>query len=54
MMDLPAAEPFNRQGRTVMERREGIEVELVQTFADAGILLSAKPDDPMQTGFEYP
>jgi CRISPR/Cas system-associated exonuclease Cas4 (RecB family) len=54
MMDLPAATPFTRQSRTVMSAGKSIELELVQTFSDAGILLSAKPSDPVQTGFEYP
>lgn len=54
MMDLPSSEPFNRHGRTVMSAGKAVELELVQTYADAGILLSAKPSDPIQTGFEYP
>jgi hypothetical protein len=45
--------PFDRKGRTIMSAGKAIEVELVQTFADAGILLSAKPTDKHQTGFEH-
>jgi CRISPR/Cas system-associated exonuclease Cas4 (RecB family) len=54
MMDLPNAEPFNRHARTVMEAGKAIEVELVRTWHEAGILLSAPPDAPVQTGFELP
>lgn len=54
MMDLPAAEPFTRKGRTVMDAGKGIEVTLVTAWHRAGILLSAAPDDPIQTGFEEP
>lgn len=54
MMDFPSAEPFNRNARTVMEAGKSIEVELVRTWHDAGILLSAGPDEEIQTGFEMP
>ena len=53
MMDLPPAEPFNRNARTIMEVGKGIEIELVSTFARAGILISANPDEEIQTGFIY-
>jgi hypothetical protein len=53
MADFPSAEPFNRHGRTVMDAGKGIEVTLVRTWHKAGILLSAAPDDPVQTGFEH-
>ena len=46
--------PFDRASRTIMAAGKGIELELVQTYSDAGILLSAKPDDEVQTGFEWP
>lgn len=52
MMDFPPAEPFSRVGRTIMSAGKGIEVELVRTWHDAGILLSAGPDEEIQTGFE--
>jgi hypothetical protein len=52
LADFPAPEPFNRNARTVMAAGKAIEVELVSTWADAGILLSAHPDEPVQTGFE--
>ena len=45
--------PFDRKSRTIMAAGKAIEVELVQTFADAGILLSAKPQE-LQTQFEFP
>lgn len=52
MADFPPQEPFNRRGRVVMSAGKGIEMELVRTWADAGILLSAPPDSPVQTNFE--
>lgn len=52
MIDLPNATPFNRNARTVMAAGKAIEVELVQTWHDAGILLSEPPTAPVQTGFE--
>lgn len=52
MMDFPAPQPFDRNARTVMAAGKAIEVELVRTWEQAGILLSASPDDPVQTGFE--
>lgn len=54
MMDFPPAEPFNRRARTVMAAGKAIEVELVKTWHEAGILLSASPDAEIQTGFELP
>lgn len=53
MMDLPNAEPFNRRARTVMAAGKAVEYELVSTFHDAGILISAAPDEPVQTGFTF-
>jgi len=46
--------PFNRQSRTIMAAGKAIELELVRTYEEAGILLSAGPDEEVQTGFEYP
>lgn len=43
--------PFDRASRTIMAAGKAIELELVQTYSDAGILLSAKPDEKIQTGF---
>jgi hypothetical protein len=43
--------PFDRKSRTIMAAGKSIELELVQTYADAGILLSAPPDQKIQTGF---
>lgn len=46
--------PFDRASRTIMAAGKAAELELVQTYADAEILLSAKPQDEIQTGFEWP
>ena len=43
--------PFDRTSRTIMAAGKAIELELVQTYSDAGILLSAKPEEKIQTGF---
>lgn len=53
MMDLPKADPFNRRARTVMSAGKAVEYELVKTLHDAGILISAGPDEEIQTGFTY-
>lgn len=45
--------PFDRSARTIMAAGKAIELELVQTYADAGILLSSKPGEP-QTMFVWP
>ena len=45
--------PFDRASRTIMAAGKGIELELVQTYADAGILLSARPEEEIQTGFQW-
>jgi CRISPR/Cas system-associated exonuclease Cas4 (RecB family) len=37
-----------------MEAGKSIEVSLVKTYEQAGILLSASPDSDIQTGFELP
>jgi hypothetical protein len=44
--------PFDRASRTIMSAGKAVELELVQTYADAGILLSAKPGEP-QTMFVW-
>lgn len=54
MMDFPAASPFNRRSRVIMAAGKAIETELVRTWHEAGILLSASPFDKHQTGFELP
>jgi hypothetical protein len=51
MMDFPRG-VFSRRSRAIMSAGEAAEVELVRTYHEAGILLSAAPDDPQQTGFE--
>ena len=53
IMDLPNADPFNRRARTVMAAGKAVEYELVTTLHDAGILLSAGPDEEVQTGFTF-
>ena len=53
MMDFPRG-VFSRRSRSVMSAGKAIEVELVRTYHEAGILLSAGPDDPIQTGFVVP
>ena len=54
MMDFPSSDPFTRRSRTVMAAGKAIEEELVRTWHDAGILISAGPDEEIQTGFELP
>lgn len=51
LMNVPRPKPIDRGGRTVMAAGRGIEYELVKTLHDAGVLLSADPDNPVQTGF---
>ena len=52
MMDFAGGAPFTRQSRAIMSAGKAIEVELVQTWHEAGILLSAAPSVEYQTGFE--
>lgn len=54
MMDLPKQEAFSRRSRVLMQAGKDAEVELVRTWHEAGILLSAPPDAEVQTGFELP
>ena len=54
MMDFPKQEAFSRRSRVVMQAGKDAEVELVRTWHEAGILLSAPPDAEVQTGFEWP
>ena len=54
MMDLPNAEPFRRRSRAVISAGKAAEIDLVQTWHEAGILISAPPTEEIQTGFEYP
>lgn len=51
LMNIPRPKPIDRGGRTVMAAGRGIEYELVKTLSDSGVLLSADPDEPTQTGF---
>jgi CRISPR/Cas system-associated exonuclease Cas4 (RecB family) len=52
MMDFSTGEPFSRHSRAVMSAGKAIEVELVRTWHEAGILLSAAPHEEHQTGFQ--
>ena len=54
MMDFAPAKPFTRKSRTTMNIGKAIEVELVRTWEKAELLLSASPDDPLQTNFQHP
>lgn len=54
MMDFPNQSAFSRRSRVVMQAGKDAEVELVRTWYEAGILLSAPPDEDVQTGFEWP
>ena len=54
MMDFPESEPTSRRLRTLAAIGKAMEVELVRTWHEAGILLSASPDAEIQTGFELP
>ena len=54
MMDFPKQSAFSRRSRVLMQAGKDAEVELVRTWYEAGILLSAPPDAEVQTGFEIP
>lgn len=54
MMDFPPTQPINRRLRALGAAGKAIEVELVRTWHEAGILISAAPDSPIQTGFQLP
>ncbi len=54
MMDFAPQEPLSRVARTTAIAGKALEVALVQTWHRSGILLSAAPDEDLQTGFEYP
>lgn len=54
MMNIPNRAAFDRAGATVMSMGKAIEEEYVSTWHKAGVLLSAPPDAPRQTGFKNP
>lgn len=54
MMDFPASEPFSRRSRVVMGIGKWMETNLVRTWEEDGILLTASPDAEVQTGFAFP
>lgn len=51
LMNIPRPKPIDRAGKTVMSVGKAIEYEFVKTLADAGVLISSHPDNPVQTGF---
>ena len=54
MMDFPAAEPLSRKARVAGVVGKAIEHDIVHAYLCKGILLSNSPDDPIQTGFQFP
>jgi CRISPR/Cas system-associated exonuclease Cas4 (RecB family) len=52
MMDFPRG-VFSRRSRELMAAGKAAEIELVKTYHEAGILISAPPDEEKQTGFVY-
>jgi hypothetical protein len=52
LMNIPASEPINRAGRSVMEAGKAIEDIIVWRFYRSGLLLSDPPDSEHQMGFE--
>lgn len=54
MMNVPEQSAFSRKSRHLMSIGKTVEYELVSAYHRAGILLSAPPDEDVQTGFEYP
>jgi CRISPR/Cas system-associated exonuclease Cas4 (RecB family) len=54
MMDIPKAEPFAPYGMAIMDAGKDIEERIVQRWHDAGMLLSAPPNAPVQSGFADP
>lgn len=54
MMNAPEQTPFSQKSRFLMSIGKAVEYELVSGWYRAGILLSAPPDEDVQTGFEYP
>lgn len=54
MMDFIQDAPANRMLHVTAAAGKGIEVELVSKWHEAGILISAPPDETIQTGFEIP
>ena len=54
MMNVPEQSPFSRKSRHLMSIGKIVEYELVNAWHRAGILLSAPPDEEVQTGFQYP
>lgn len=53
MMDFPRG-VFSRRSRTLMSAGKAAEVELVRVYHEGGVLLSAGPDEKIQTGFRVP
>jgi hypothetical protein len=51
MLDLPRG-GFSRKSRQLMDAGKDLEMQLVRRWYQAGMLLSAPPDSPVQTEFE--
>lgn len=54
MMDFPAPEPIGRRVRVAGIIGKAMEIDIVDAWNRHGILLSAAPDEKVQTGFELP
>ena len=54
MMDFAPQSAMNRLARTTADAGKAIEISLVRAWHRAGILLSAPPEEKVQTGFELP
>lgn len=53
MMNVPEEGAVQRKGRFLMSIGKAVEYEFVKAWYEAGILLSAPPDEEVQTGFEF-
>lgn len=54
LLNIPSQKPIAPYGRAIMDVGKAVEEEIVWRLYHAGVLLSAKPDDETQTGFEIP
>lgn len=54
LLDIPDRDPVEPRGRAIMDAGKALEVEIVRRLHEAGVLISAGPDDPVQTGFVVP
>ena len=51
LMGLPDTDVPDPEGRAIMDAGKDIERQIVRRYHRAGMLLSAPPDEPIQTGF---